>query len=93
MTIRTTLTLTIATLLICFLKHNAVGETSIVDKNLSEVFEETRSLYGKEGSAVSTLIHGLSDYIHKSDPDNSEEVKTNVNDPRLKSWACKEQAS
>jgi hypothetical protein len=75
---RTALILTIVTL-ICFLRPNAVGESSLFDKSLPEVLETTRLLYGNEGSAFSTLIQGLSEYTRKVDPQTSEEVKTNMN--------------
>jgi hypothetical protein len=52
---RTALILTIVTL-ICFLRSNAVRESSLFDKSLPEVLETTRLLYGNEGSAFSTLI-------------------------------------
>jgi hypothetical protein len=73
--IRTALILTIVTL-ICFLRPNAVGESSLFDKSIPEVLETTRLLYGNEGSAFSTLIQGLSEYTRKVDPQTSEEVKT-----------------
>jgi hypothetical protein len=55
---RTALILTIVTL-ICFLRSNAVRESSLFDKSLPEVLETTRLLYGNEGSAFSTLIQTI----------------------------------